>query len=82
MTLPTGVVGLQDQQAALRRVTRLVTQHAELEAVFDTVVSEVARVLDASAWLLRDDWDGRTSVLASAGVRSAATMSPPVRSPP
>ena len=59
--------GLQDQHAALRRVTRLITRHAELEAVFDTVVSEVARVLDASAWLLRDDWDGRTSVLASVG---------------
>jgi signal transduction histidine kinase len=67
VTLPSSVVGLQDQQAALRRVTRLVTKHAELEAVLDTVVSEVARVLDASAWLLRDDRDGRTSVLASAG---------------
>jgi signal transduction histidine kinase len=48
-------------------VTRLITQHAELEAVFDAVVFEVARVLDASAWLLRDDSDGRMTVLASVG---------------
>jgi hypothetical protein len=32
-------------------VTRLIARHADLEAVFDTVVSEVARVLDASAGL-------------------------------
>ncbi len=67
MAPPTSVVDLRDQHAALRRVTRLITQHAELEAVFDAVVSEVARVLDASAWLLRDEWDGQTSVLASVG---------------
>ena len=68
MTPPTStVVGLQEQHDALRRVTRLITRHAELEAIFDTVVSEVARVLDASAWLVRDDSDGRTTVLASVG---------------
>ena len=68
MAPPTSVVvGLQEQHAALRRVTRLIAQHADLEAVFDTVVSEVARVLDASAWLLRDDSDERTTVLASVG---------------
>ena len=68
MPYPTSVVvGLQEQHDALRRVTRLITQHAELEAIFDTVVSEVARVLDASTWLLRDDSDGRTTVLAAVG---------------
>jgi signal transduction histidine kinase len=61
------VVGLPDQHDALRRVTRLITRHAELEAVFDAVVSEVGRILDASAWLLRDDSDGRMTVVASAG---------------
>jgi signal transduction histidine kinase len=65
---PTSVgVGLQEQHGALRRVARLIARHAELEAVLDTVVSEVARVLDASAWLLRDDSDELTTVLASAG---------------
>jgi len=65
---PTSVVvGLQEQQGALRRVTRLIARHADLEAVFDTVVSEVARVLDASAWLLRDDSDEQMTVLASVG---------------
>ena len=68
MAPPTSVVvGLQEQHGALRRVTRLIARHADLEAVFDTVVSEVARVLDASAWLLRDDSDERTTVLASVG---------------
>jgi signal transduction histidine kinase len=68
VTPPTSVgVGLQEQHGALRRVARLIARHAELEAVLDTVVSEVARVLDASAWLLRDDSDERTTVLASAG---------------
>jgi signal transduction histidine kinase len=65
---PTSVeVGLQEQHDALRRVTRLITRRAELEAVFDAVVSEVARILDASAWLLRDDPDGRMTVLAVVG---------------
>ncbi|HVN61662.1 MAG TPA: GAF domain-containing protein [Gaiellaceae bacterium] len=68
MAPPTdAVAGLQEQNAALRRVTRLITRHAELEMVFDPVVSEVARVLDASACLLRDDPDGWTTVLASLG---------------
>ena len=66
-SLTDAVLGLQEQNAALRRVTRLITQHAELEVFFDTVVSEVARVLDASAWLLRDDADGSTTVVASVG---------------
>ena len=71
MAPPTSVVvGLQEQHGAFRRVTRLIARHADLEAVFDTVVSEVARVLDASAWLLRDDSDERTTVLAS--VRDSA----------
>jgi hypothetical protein len=65
---PTSVaVGLQEQHDALRRVTRLITRRTELEAVFDAVVSEVARILDASTWLLRDDSDERTTVLASVG---------------
>ena len=68
MAPPTSVVvGLQEQNGALRRVTRLIARHADLEAVLDTVVSEVARVLDASAWLLRYDSDERTTVLASVG---------------
>ena len=68
MAPPTSVVvGLQEQHGALRRVTRLITRQAELETVFDTVVSEVAGVLDANTWLLRDDSDGRTTVLASVG---------------
>jgi signal transduction histidine kinase len=48
-------------------VTRLITRHAELEAAFDAVASEVGRILDASAWLLRDDSDGQMTVVASAG---------------
>ena len=68
MAAPTRVVaGLQEQHGALRRVTGLITQRAELGELFDTVVSEVARLLDASAWLLRHDPDGWTTVLASAG---------------
>jgi signal transduction histidine kinase len=61
------VVGQREQHDALRRVTRLITRHAELEAVFDAVVSEVGSILAASAWLLRDDSDGRMTVLAAAG---------------
>jgi signal transduction histidine kinase len=65
---PTGVViGLQQQHDALRRFTRLISRHTELEACLDMVVSEVARALDASAWLLREDADGQTTVVASAG---------------
>jgi signal transduction histidine kinase len=60
------VVGLREQHDALRRVTRLITRGAELEAVFGAVVTDVARVLDATVWLSRDDSHGAT-VLASAG---------------
>jgi len=59
--------GLQEQNAVLRRVMRLVARHTELEMLFDEVVSEVARILDASACLLREDPDGWTTVLASVG---------------
>ena len=48
-------------------MTRLITEHAELGALLDTVVSEVQGVLDACAWLVREDPDGRTTVLAAAG---------------
>jgi GAF domain-containing protein len=61
---------LKQQQAALRRVTRLIVRHAELETVFETVVSEVAHLLDAAAWLVRDDLDERATVLASLGDES------------
>ena len=61
------VVGQQEQGAAFRRVMQLVTRHAELDALFDTVASEVAGVLDACAWLVREDPDGRATVLAAAG---------------
>jgi signal transduction histidine kinase len=57
-------VGLHEQNEALRRVARLVARQAELESVFETAVSEVARTLDASACLFRGDPDGGT-VLAS-----------------
>ena len=68
MKHPTNVVvGLQEQHAARRRVTRLITQHAELGELFDSVVVEVAGLLDAGAWLLRQDPDGWTTVLASLG---------------
>ena len=66
-SLTDAVSGLQDQDAALRRLTRLITQHAELDAFFDAVVSEVARLLDARVWLLRRDADGSSTVVASAG---------------
>ena len=65
---PTSVVvELRDQHDALLRVTRLITRQAGLEAVFDAVASEVGRILAAGAWLLRDDSDGRMTVLAATG---------------
>jgi signal transduction histidine kinase len=68
MALPTNVVDeLQEQGAAFRRVTRLITRDADLETLFAAVVSEVARLLDASAWLVRHDAGGRRTVLASIG---------------
>ena len=61
------VLGLQEQNAAVRRLTRLITQHAELDVFFDAVVAEVARILEASVWLLRHDADASTTVVASHG---------------
>jgi signal transduction histidine kinase len=67
VTPPMSVVRLQEQHRALRRLTQLITRRAELETIFDTVVSELARVLDGSAWLLRQGSDGRTTVVATVG---------------
>jgi signal transduction histidine kinase len=61
------VLGLQEQNAAVRRLTRLIAQGTELERFFEAVVSEVARILDAGAWLLRHEADGSTTVVASLG---------------
>jgi signal transduction histidine kinase len=59
------VLGLQEQNAAVRRLTRLIRQHAELDVFFDAVVAEVAHILDASVWLLRHDADRSTTAVAS-----------------
>jgi signal transduction histidine kinase len=68
MAAATNVVaGPQRQEAALRRVTRLIAGHAELEELYDAVVTEVAGLLDGSVWLLRQDPDGGTTVLAPLG---------------
>jgi signal transduction histidine kinase len=68
VTPPTNVVvRLQEQHRALRRLTRLITGRAELETFFAAVVSELAHVLDASAWLSREDSERRTTVIATAG---------------
>jgi signal transduction histidine kinase len=68
MAPPTNVVGgLQEHNAALRHVTGLITRNAELDELLDTVVSEVARIFDASATLLREDSDGQMTVFASQG---------------
>jgi hypothetical protein len=61
------VLGLQEQSAVLRHLTRLITQPAELDVFFDEGVSEVARSVDASAWLARHDPGGSTTVVASNG---------------
>ena len=66
-SLTDAVVGLQEQNAAVRRLTRLISQDTELDVLFDAVVSEVARILDASACLLRHDADGSTTAVASLG---------------
>ena len=66
-SLTDGVFGLQEQHAAVRRLARLVSHHAELDVFFDAVVSEVARVLDAPVWLLRLDADGSATAVASLG---------------
>ena len=65
--LTDAVLGLQEQNAAVRRLTRLINQDAERDVFFDAVVSEVARILDASVWLLRHDADGSTTAVASLG---------------
>ena len=69
------VKGLEEQNAGLRRVTRLVAHGAALDVVFEAVVSEVTRVLDAGAWLLRADPDGRATVVASLGESTLPTGS-------
>ena len=66
-SLTDAVLGLQEQNAAVRRLTRLITQDTELDVFFDAVVSEVARILDASTCLLRHDADGSTTAVASLG---------------
>ena len=66
-SLTDAVVGLQEQYAAVRRLTRLIAQDTELDVFFDAVVSEVGRILDASSCLLRHDADGSTTVVASLG---------------
>ena len=67
----SAVFGLEERQAALRRLTRLVTRHGELDLFLDAVVSEVARIVGADAWLLRNDPDGSTTVLASSGAAAS-----------
>jgi signal transduction histidine kinase len=72
VTPPASVaVGLQQQHDALRRLTRLITGHTAVETVFEAVVSEVAGVLDGSAWLARDDPDGQMTVVASVGEQAS-----------
>lgn len=74
------VVGLREQHEAFRRVTRLITRGADLDAVFGAVVTDVARVLDATVWLSRDD-SHRSTVLASAGgdgISQAEPLTAPV----
>jgi signal transduction histidine kinase len=66
-SLTDAVLGLQEQNAAVRRLTRLIAQDAELAEFFDAVVSEVARILDASVWLLRHDADRSATAVASVG---------------
>ena len=61
------VLGPQEQNAVVRRLTRLIRQHAELDVFFDAVVSEVAHILDASVCLLRHDADRSTTAVASLG---------------
>jgi signal transduction histidine kinase len=70
MSSPTdAVLGLQEQNTALRRLTRLAAEHVDLDVFFDAAVSELARVLDADTWLLRND-----RVVASVG--DAAQLEP------
>ena len=70
------VIGLQQQNAAVRRLTRLITQHAELDVFFDAVVTEVAGILDTSVSLLRHDSDGSTIAVASHDRPGSSTLEP------
>ena len=79
MATQTGVeVGRQEADAALRRLTRLVTTDTELPALFAAVAADVAKTIGADAWLVRVETGGRTTVLASHG---DPTVEPTVRSP-
>jgi signal transduction histidine kinase len=71
-------VGRQEADAALHRLTRLVTGETELPALFAAVAADVAKTIGADAWLVRVESGGRTTVLASHG---DPTAEPTVRSP-
>jgi signal transduction histidine kinase len=76
MAPPTdAVVGLRDHNAALRRLTQLITRPVELPRVVESVLSEVGDVLDGTAWLLRSGPDGSTSVAATSGGAAVAEES-------
>jgi signal transduction histidine kinase len=76
MAPPTdAVVGLRDHNAALRRLTQLITRPVELARVVESVLSEVGDVLDGTAWLLRSGPDGSTSVAATSGGAAVAEES-------
>ena len=70
-------VGRQEADAALHRLTRLVTGGTELPALFAAVAADVAKTIGADAWLVRVETGGRTTVLASHG---DPTVEPTVRS--
>jgi GAF domain-containing protein len=75
----TGVeVGLQEADAALHRLTRLVTEDTELPALFAAAAADVATTIGGDAWLVRAETGGRTAVLASHG---DPAVEPTVRSP-
>jgi signal transduction histidine kinase len=71
-------VGRQEADAAMHRLTRLVTRDTELPALFAAVAADVAKTIGADAWLVRVETGGRTTVLASHG---DPTVEPTVRSP-
>jgi signal transduction histidine kinase len=63
---------LADEQAALRRVARLVARGASADAVFDAVAAEIAEVLGADRIILvRHDPGGEVTVVAHRGTDSA-----------
>jgi signal transduction histidine kinase len=72
---PDAVVGPRDHNAALRRLTQLITRPVELARVVESVLSEVGDVLDGTAWLLRSGPDGSTSVAATSGGAAVAEES-------